>query len=167
MRAQHLQRVVVSNSSPLIALGRIGRLDLLPSLYGVVIIPQAVHHEVIVAAPMEAGAALLAQAPWLRVHPIQDTSKRDYLLSVLDPGEAEALVLAQEVGADWLLLDEIKARAVARRLSLRIIGTAGLLVAAKHHGLLPQVKPLLDKLQTHDFRLSDQVYQTVLRQADE
>jgi predicted nucleic acid-binding protein len=159
--------IVVSNSSPLIALGRIGRLDLLPSLYGVVIIPQDVHYEVIVAAPSEAGAALLAQASWLRVHSIQDTGKRDYLLSILDPGEAEALVLAQEMGADWLLLDEIKARAAARRLSLRIIGTAGLLVTAKHHGLLPRVKPLLDQLQTHDFRLSEQVYQTVLKQAGE
>lgn len=156
--------LVVSNSSPLIALGR---LDLLPSLFVTVVIPEAVHHEVVVAAPMEAGAALLAQAPWLRVHSIQDTGKRDYLLSILDPGEAEALVLAQEMGADWLLLDEIKARAAARRLSLPIIGTAGLLVAAKDHGLLPQVKPLLDNLQTHDFRLSEQVYQTILKQAGE
>jgi hypothetical protein len=87
MRAPHPQRIVVSNSSPLIALGRIGRLDLLPSLFGTVMITQAVHHEVIVAAPSEAGEVLLAQASWLRVHPIEDTGKRDYLLSILDPAE--------------------------------------------------------------------------------
>jgi predicted nucleic acid-binding protein len=103
----------------------------------------------------------------LTVRPIQDTIRRDYLLSSLDIGESEAIVLAQELRSDWLLLDEIKARSMARRLSIRIAGTGALLGMAKQRGTLPLVKPLLDELVAQDFRISADVYRTILMQNGE
>jgi len=159
--------IVVSNSSPLIALGRVGRLDLLPAVFDRIVIPEAVYHEVVVNAPSTAGANVLRNASWLTVRPIQDTIRRDYLLSSLDIGESEAIVLAQELRSDWLLLDEIKARSMARRLSIRIAGTGALLGMAKQRGTLPLVKPLLDELVAQDFRISADVYRTILMQNGE
>lgn len=90
-----------------------------------------------------------------------------YLLADLDIGEAAALVLAQELNTDWILLDEIKARSIATRLGLRFTGTIGLLLLAKRQGKIPLLRPLLDQLRSHKFHLSDRVYAAVLQQAGE
>ena len=159
--------IVVSNSSPLIALGRIQHLDILPSLFTAIIVPTAVYREVVVHGVSQPGASALAKAEWMTVQPVRNTEYVAYLLSTLDQGEAEAILLAQELRANWLLLDEIKARTVARRLSLRVIGVAGVLVLAKQQGLIPAVKPLLDSLLLHNFRISQQVYQSAVAAAGE
>ena len=90
-----------------------------------------------------------------------------YLRIELDPGETEALVLAEELHADWVLLDESKARRVAAILGLQHIGTVGLLLLAKQRGYVPHVRSLLDELRAQQFRLSDRVYQAILEQAGE
>ncbi len=159
--------IVVSNSSPLIALGRIQRLDLLPALFPAVVAPTAVYEEVEVQGASQPGALTLANATWLRVPPVYHPNSVRYLLATLERGEAEAIVLAQELHADWLLLDEIKARVAARRLGLRVIGVAGILVLAKQHGLIAAVRPLLDSLPLHRFRISAQVIHATLVAAGE
>ena len=159
--------IVVSNSSPLIALGRIQHLDILPSLFTEITVPTAVYKEVVVNGVSQPGASALAKAEWMTVQPVRNTEYVAYLLSTLDQGEAEAILLAQELRANWLLLDEIKARTVARRLSLRVIGVAGVLVLAKQQQLIPAVKPLLDSLLLHNFRISQQVYQSAVAAAGE
>ena len=65
----------------------------------------------------------------------------------LDPGEAEAIALALELKSDLLLLDERRARTVASRLALRVVGLLGMLIEAKQKGLLPLVRPVLDDLE--------------------
>ncbi len=159
--------IVVADATPLIALAKIGRLALLRHLFGELSIPEAVLAEVTLAAPHRAGADEIRQAQWIHTVAIRDITKVRYLRVELDPGEAEALVLAEELQADWLLLDESKARRIATILGLPHIGTVGLLLLAKQKGVVPQIRPLLDELRAQQFRLSDRVYQAVLERAGE
>jgi predicted nucleic acid-binding protein len=159
--------IVVSNATPLIALTKISRLDLLQELFGTILIPQAVYDEVVTHAARRPGAAEVRQAEWIYTQAPADRIKVDYLRADLDPGEAEAIVLAEELGADWVLLDETKARLAAELLGLRFTGTIGLLLLAKRMGKIPVIRPLLDELRMKKFHLSEKVYQAVLQQAGE
>jgi len=159
--------IVVSDATPLIALAKIHHLPLLRELFGILYVPQAVFDEVTVSAPTRPGANAVRRADWIQVRIPVDKSKVAYLRADLDPGEAEALVLAEELHADWVLIDEIKARLAAESLGIKYIGTVGLLLLAKQRGYVSAIKPLLDTLRSRKFYLSDRVYQGVLRQAGE
>jgi predicted nucleic acid-binding protein len=87
---------IVADSGPLIALARIGQLDLLPTLYGEVIVPPGVYQEITGEADLP-GARELAQADWLSVAEVDDQTAVQRLLFWLDRGESEAIVLAQIV----------------------------------------------------------------------
>ena len=158
--------IIVCNATPLIGLAKINHLALIPELFGSILVPQAVYDEVVGLAPDRPGAAEVRQAKWIRAYAVTDRIKVDYLRVDLDPGEAEVLVLAEEVNADWILLNEPKARLAAELLGFKIVGTVGLLLA-KRTGKIKAVRPLLDELRANKFRLSDKVYQAVLQQASE
>ena len=134
--------VVLCNAGPLMALGKLNRLDLLAGLFGQVQIPRAVYDEVVTQGLVRgAPDALTVRLFWQRQQwPIVDVSET--LLSayvppvVLDPGETELLALAQSVVDPLALLDDEVARAEARRLKLRLCGTLGILVRACRKDLL-------------------------------
>ena len=159
--------IIVSDATPLIGLAKIDGVVWLKRLFGEIWIPQAVYHEVVVAGSGKVGSEEIAQAAWIRTISVKDREKVTYLLTQLDTGEAEAIVLAKERDADWLLMDEIRGRTIAQGLGLKVIGTLGILLLAKEEGLVPEVRPLLDALMTQRFRISDFVYRQVLRQAGE
>lgn len=159
--------IVVADATPLIALAKIEKLSLLRRLFGTLHIPPAVYAEVVTQAPQRPGAGEVRGATWIKTTPIQNTSTLRYLRAELDPGEVEALILAEEMSADWVLLDESKARRIAKTLELSHIGTVGLLLLAKRRGYITEVRPLLDSLRTKRFHLSNNVYQSVLHQAGE
>lgn len=159
--------IVVADATPLIALAKIDQLSWLPDLFGEVLIPGAVYAEIAVAGAGRSGAAEIQSANWIRLVPVTDRTKVNYLLTQLDIGEAEAIVLAQEQQADWVVIDETKARTIAQRLGLRLIGTVGLLLLAKQQGKIPALRPCLDSLRRQQFRLSQTVYEAVLKQANE
>ena len=150
-----MNTLVVTDTSCLIALDRIGHLGLLPALFDV-------------HAPPAVVAEFGRRPAWLHVHPVQDVKRVTELLEVLDLGEAEAITLALALPGSELLIDEARGRKVALRLGLHIVGTAGVLLEAKRRGLVPAVRPLLDALvHEHSFRLSDHLYEQTLRQAGE
>jgi len=160
--------IVVSDTTPLIGLASIQRFDLLRRLFGELYIAQAVYNEA-VASGHEAGGAKrqVSTATWIRTVSVQDRLAVEVLLDELDLGEAETIVLAREIGADWVLMDEKKGRRKLTQLGLRKIGTVGILLKAKQVGLLPAVKPDLEQLRRQGFSLSQAVVDAVLQQAGE
>jgi len=159
---------VVSNTSPLLNLATIGQLNLLKELYGRVILPPAVYHEIVEAGAGQPGAKEVQASDWLEVRPVINQSLVTALQVDVDVGEASAMVLALELTADLLLLDERKGRLVASRLGLKMTGVLGILIEAKRHGLISAVKPILDSLvEQVSFRVSPQLYQEVLQMAKE
>jgi hypothetical protein len=150
---------VISNSSPLIALTQIGRLDLLRRLYTHISIPPAVAREV---------EPTLARLPdWVLVqklaHPLQPIT----VSGSIGPGEREVISLGLELGAALLIVDEQPARRLATSLGLRVIGTLGLLMAGKERGFLAKIKPELDRLLAVRFFMDQDLYDRVIAHAGE
>jgi predicted nucleic acid-binding protein len=159
---------IVSNASPLINLARIGKLDLFHKLYGELIVPEAVWQEVVVEGAGHPGADEVKTAPWIKVRAVNNKPLVQVLRQDLDAGEAEAIALALEVGAELLLMDEHLGRETARHLGLRYMGLIGVLIEAKHKGLIHAVKPYLDALRDiAGFRVSDALYRRVLQDEGE
>lgn len=160
--------IVVSNTSPVINLAVVNHLSLLQKLYSKVVIPQAVYDEIVIEGAGQAGAEEVGQSEWIEVRPVANRPLVKSLESDLDLGEAEAVVLAVELKADLLLIDERKGRAVAHRLGVNHIGLLGVLVQAKHNGLIPAVRPVMDSLMTQaGFWVSTELYAHILQMTDE
>jgi len=151
--------VVVADASPLIALDRIGRLDLIMSVFPVVFIPSAVARE--------AGTELLSANPWLRVRERRREQPAWVQPERLDPGEFEALLLAIELAADVVLMDDLPGRKWAERHGILVTGTFGILLTAKQAGVIAAVAPVLDQLAASGFRASEAVMRRVLAAAGE
>ncbi len=103
--------IVVSNTTPLIGLASIDRFDLLQILFGEVYVPLAVFSETVVAGREDGGAkSQVSSATWIRTRQVRDRLAVEVLLDELDLGESEVIVLAREMNADWVLMDEKKGR---------------------------------------------------------
>jgi uncharacterized protein len=150
---------VVVDASPLIALQQIGELSLLQRLFDRVLAPSAVAREVRPSLP-ELPA-------WLEVEGPPPSADARIEAAALGAGESEAIALALAVRPDWIILDDLAARTLARRLALPVLGTAAVLSEAKTQGLIPAVRPLLDALLARGFHLSRDVYQRILVLAGE
>lgn len=159
---------VVSNASPLINLARIGQLDLLRQVYVEITIPSAVWEEVVVEGAGQPGADEVKGVAWIRVESVENHELVQALRQELDAGEAEAIVLALELGAELLLMDEHLGRESATHLGARPIGLVGVLIEAKRKGFLSSIKPLLDSLRTTaGFRVRESLYRRVLQDEGE
>jgi predicted nucleic acid-binding protein len=160
--------IIVSNTTPLIGLATIQRFELLKHLFGELYIAQAVYDEAVVAGREVGGAKReVSTANWIKTMHVQDRLAVEVLLDELDLGEAETIVLARELGADWVLMDEKKGRRKLTQMGLKKIGTAGILLKAKQVGLLPAVRPELEQLRQRGFSISQPVIDAVLQQANE
>jgi uncharacterized protein len=154
--------IVVSDTSPITNLTDVGQLHLLHLLFGRVIIPPAVSDE------LERGRVSLPE--WIEVSDVQNSARVEQLENEdeLDRGEAEALVLALELKADRLLIDEELGRAVAERMGLRYLGLLGVLLDAKRRGHLIAVRPVIDDLvSVAGFWMSEELRREVLDAAGE
>lgn len=134
--------IVVSNSSPLVALARIHRLDLLANLYQRILIPAEVHQEVTVAGRGLPGAEEVLRAGLIAVAtsntPLDSTLEQ--ACQTLGAGERGAILLARSLKADLILLDEGKARRIARDAGLPVLGCLGVLEAGVRKGFLPDLR---------------------------
>jgi hypothetical protein len=150
---------VVSNSSPLIAFAAIGQLNLLPAIFQSILIPPAVAVEITPSIP--------TLPPWLHVEDLRQPLPALVLQISIGAGEREALALAIETRAERILLDDLPARRIARRLNLSVTGTAGVLLVAKRHALIHGVRPYLDALLKESFFIGPELYDELLRTAGE
>jgi predicted nucleic acid-binding protein len=154
---------VVADASPLIALARIGRLALLHSVFGRLLLPEAVWREVVEAGMAKPGAGEVWRAGWIERRSVRDAGLVALLRHNLGAGESEAIVLAREAGADLVLLDDRMGRAAATRLGLRVVGLVGVLVEARERGLLPDPETVANELhQAAGFWLSNDLREIVI-----
>lgn len=137
---------VVADASPLIALGRIRRLDLLQSLFERILVPDAVWREVVESDPEKTGAADVAGAGWIQCGRVQDSAMVALLRHDLGAGEAEAIVLAREAKADFVLMDERLGRSAARSLGLNVVGLVGILIEGRERGLITDAPEIMTRL---------------------
>lgn len=160
--------IVVSDTSPVLNLARIERLELLVLLYRQVVIPSAVQEELLRSESDLPRAIDLASQPWLIVATANDQERVRELHERLDLGEAEAIVLAIELGAGLLLMDERRGRRAASAEGLAVTGLLGVIAAAKRAGLIELAKPVLDELIHHArFWIGPDLYTEVLRELGE
>ncbi len=152
--------IVVSDTSAVSALLEIGRVEILRDIFGTICIPPAVSDELL---RWHHGLP-----SFLQIRKPADIAALHRLSQTLDAGESEAILLAQELNADFLLIDELRGRQAAEKLGIRIIGLLGVLVEAKNQGFISEVKPLLDDLASlAGFRISESLRTHVLQTSGE
>lgn len=144
---------VISNSSPLIGLSSIRKLDILKVVWGSVIIPEAVFHEVVILGENKTGSKEVKAAcqDWLEVISIQSRQEVEALQTILDLGESEVITLGQELGADLLLINNREPRRVARSLNFDVLGTLGIIKLAWKKGIIDDPLNLINELRTKGF----------------
>lgn len=114
------------------------------------------------------GTIEVQTSEWIKVRPVNDLNLLAIIQANLDLGEAAAIVLALELNAELLIIDERPGRTIALQYRLPVTGILGVLLEAKGKGLIPAVKPLVDRLINEvEFRVSSQLYTTVLQCAGE
>lgn len=152
--------LVVSDTSPVTALLQIGKAGLLPAMFDRVLIPPAVKDELLRFHP--------TLPEYIGVQTIQDQQTAQLLSLDLDRGEAEAIVLAEESHAEYLLIDEKHGRSIAEARGLSVVGLLGVLLMAKKTGHIPSVGQLITELESRaGFFVSDAVKQIVLAASGE
>jgi len=130
--------IVVADTSPVTALLTVGEAGLLVRLFKEVLIPEAVARELRRSHP--------SLPPWLRIVAARNAQQIRSLLESVDEGEAEAILLAEEVKADFLLIDERRGRRLAQQRGLPVLGLLGLVLIAKRRALIPSARQLLLRL---------------------
>lgn len=160
--------IIVSNTSPLIGLASIRQFALLRQMFRHIIIPQAVYREAVTEGREIGGARRdVREADWVETQTVADRTAVATLLERLDDGEAETIVLARELRADWVIMDERKGRKILAEWRLNKIGTPGILLKAKQLGMLSVIRPEIELLCQEGFTVSQDVVDAVLRHAGE
>lgn len=159
---------VISDASPLVSLARIEALELLPTLYGTVTIPDAVWNEVVVDAEKQPGVQAIRNASWVETQAVSNQDLVQALRQDLDGGEAEAIALAVESDSPLLIMDEQQGRTRADHFDVPCIGVIGVFIEAKGNGHIQAVRPYLDALREEaGFHIGDQLYHRVLHDEGE
>jgi predicted nucleic acid-binding protein len=152
--------IIVSNTSPINYLILIGHIDLLPQMFQQIIVPQAVYNELSDPKAPNLVQTWIATPPdWLKIQPVTQAS--DEIVDLLDSGERDAILLAQELNANLLLLDDMKARRTATERGLVIAGILGVLDRAATMKLI-DLPAAIKNLQTTSFWASESLLQRLL-----
>ena len=159
--------IIVSDTTPLSELSKVGKLDLLHAVFGKVIIPQQVYEEL--TTGNHPAVLAVKSSSWLEIRAISNTQLIEQLQleTDLDLGECSAIILAEELKAGQLLIDEKAGRKVAISRGLPIIGLVGVIILAKDQGLIDNVKDILDDLMSKGTRISPKIYNYALITARE
>lgn len=156
--------IVVSNTTPIISLASINQIKILKILFGEIFIPQAVYDEI---KAKEGYGYKDIDLDFIHIKKIKDTVCKDLLLNQLDLGEVETILLAKEINADYVIIDESLAYKIAQNAGLEVIRTLSILIKAKHMGIIDSIKPLLDEMISKGRWYSPKVYNSFLKRIGE
>jgi len=148
--------LIVSNAGPIIALARIGKLDLLKQ-FKRIYIPNEVYEQVVVKGEGKPGSSEVKGSDWFITKEVKNKLAVESLTIELEKGEAETIILALELNADLVLIYESIARDIAKFRGLEVIGTVGILADAYEKGVINDLKKVLDDLMSKKVRISEKV----------
>ncbi len=149
-----MSKIVIADSSCLIGLCKINKLFVLEKTFESILIPEAVYHEVVIKGKGRPGAEEVKNSDWIKQRKIMNTLAVKALRMGLGPGESEAIILADECKADFLILDDLKARQTAEELGLSVVGTVALLKKAWEKNMIENFEDTLTDLNNAGFRFS-------------
>jgi len=147
---------VIADTSVLIILDKIDRLEILKRIY-----------KEIYTTPEVASEYNKPIPGWIIIESVKDKRYQTFIQTQVDIGEASAIALAVEKDDSLLIIDDLKARKLARRLGIKFTGTLGVINKAKTSGLIDEIKPLLEKLREVNFRISDNILESLLKRNNE
>ena len=151
-----MHKTIISDTSCFIILTNIGELELLYKVYGQIVTTLDI--------ATEYGEML---PEWVEIVTVKDKYRQQLLEMQIDKGESSAIALALETPDSTMILDDYKARKIAHQLGLIFTGTIGVIIKAKLKGVIPSIKPLLEKIKQTDFRLSAEIELQALKEANE
>lgn len=150
------ERIVIADTSCLIALTNIEAINVLKELYREIFITEEILNEFGDPVP-----------EWIKIERVKNDNYRKLLVQVLDPGEASAIALALDFDNVLLILDDLKGRKEAEKLGFKITGTLGVLYKAKQQGIINELKAYLEKLKNVGFRISENIEKEILKRSNE
>ena len=151
-----MHKIIISDTSCFIILKNINELDIMHKVYGKVITT--------IEVAIEFGEAL---PEWVNIEAVSDKYRQQLLEMQIDKGESSAIALALETPDSIIILDDYKARKIAQQLGIIHTGTIGVIIKAKLKGIIPSIKPLLEKIKKTNFRLSAEIELLALKEAKE
>lgn len=156
-------RKIVVNSTPLISLYKIKKIDLLQELYTKIYVPYGVYEEL----SADGKYNFLTEVDFITIQKIKNKEAKKFFKTSLHKGEVEVMILAEEINADLCIIDDLLARKYAKYLGHTVSGTIGVLLKAKEKGYIIKIKPLLDDLLNNGIYIDEELYNTVLKMANE
>jgi predicted nucleic acid-binding protein len=161
-----MPEMTIVNTSPLFYLHRLGLLEVLNKLYGNIVVPEAVKTELEAGRNQGEDVPQLENYAWINA---KSVNMPEYLKLIADlgQGELEVLALATNYTSALVILDDKLARRIAEMQEFRLTGTAGVLLRAKRKGLIPALKPIMERLLNLDFRLKPDLVKAILELAGE
>lgn len=159
-------RKVIVNSTPLIALGKTGKLNLLRKMYNNITIPKAVFEEV--TKKNDIVKREIIDADWISIEEVSDLKNKRMYSAKLHAGEVEVMILAQEYeGEHLVIIDDNAARKTADFLGLTMTGTLGVLVKAKMLGHIESVMPIIKRMEQQEIYFSEKLKEEIRKITNE
>jgi predicted nucleic acid-binding protein len=155
--------IIVSDTTPIISFLKINGLDILQKMYGTIVIPSAVYNEIISNKAFPAETEIIKNCQFIILKNIQNDIEVEALSNSLDKGESEAIILFEDLKADLLLVDERKARSIAKDRGITIVGTLGILIEAKRIGYVKELRPLLETLISNNIRINKALFDEIIK----
>ena len=151
-----MPKIIIADTSCLIILTNIGEIDLLHKVYGEI--------TTTIDIAIEFGETL---PEWVEIISVKDKYRQQLLEIQIDKGESSAIALAMEVSDSTVILDDYKAHKIASQLGINFTGTLGIIIKAKLKGVIPSIKPFLEKIKQTNFRLTIELEIQALKEANE
>lgn len=159
--------IIVVDAGSLIALSRIGCLWILKRKFTEIVIPQAVYDEVVIKGAKRPNVSEIKKSSWIKIQRVKNIKKIALLNQKIHLGESEAIILAKEMKADLIVLDDNQARQIAIAEGLKVAGVLALLLEAKNQGWITSVKKTLNDLEAQGFFISKDLRKEILKKAEE